>query len=301
MSNGRKYLLTAIVLSAVLGLSTCMSQLDQSPEPTGTPDAPDEKNFSPPGSSTARAAGDIEYLSGIVEIPSLGTISPRGSSAAQGILVDDTIAGTGADTHLQHGDIVKAIDGEFIDSWESFYSILFEYFGGQYVRVWFIRDGRKMSVDLPLAVRKVPAEYEAMLRDLAAGNPVRLAVVVGELERLGDYTEEENRIWKADAEDMLLATTESAWSSNLRSFRRFSIVDRSTLDTIIEEQKLTLSGMVEDSVQLGRLAGATHVLEVSAKEYPDQSAPRGKHTNYFNRLVDVETGVVAASVVYRRY
>ena len=254
-----------------------------------------------PKSTRTRSPGDLEYLSGIVEIPNLGTVSPRGSSAAQGLLVDSTAPNTGAEKYLRHGDIVKAIDGVFIDSWESYYAIMFNYFGGQHVRVWFLRDGQKRSADFPLAVQPVPADYEAMLRVLAAGNPVRLAIAVGGVERLGDYTEEEDRIWRAGAEQMLHATTEAAWSGNMRLFRSFSIVDRLTLDAVIEEHKLSLSGMVEESIQLGRLSGATHVLEVSAKELSDPTAPQGKYTHYFNRLVEVETGVVTATVVYRVY
>jgi hypothetical protein len=258
-------------------------------------------SLSQPKSTPSRSPGDLEYLSGIVEIPNLGTVSPRGSSAAQGLLVDSTAPGTGAAKYLLHGDIVKAIDEVFIDSWESYYTIMFNHFGGQYVRVWFMRDGQKRTADFPLAVQPVPADYEAMLRVLAAGNPVRLAIVVGGVERLGDYTEEEDRLWRAGAEQMLHATTEAAWSGNMRSFRNFSIVDRLTLDAVIEEHKLSLSGMVEESVQLGRLSGATHVLEVSAKEFSDSTAPQGTYTHYFNRLVVVETGVVAATVVYRVY
>ena len=62
-----------------------------------------------------------------------------------------------------------------------------------------------------------------------------------------------------------------------------------------------LRSLYPGSARLDRLAGAIHVLEISAKEIPDSSAPQGKYTNYFSRLVEVETGVVAATVVYRVY
>ncbi len=100
---------------------------------------------------------------------------------------------------------------------------------------------------------------------------------------------------------MLLATTESAWYSNFSGFRRFSIVDRRLLDVIIEEQKLILSGLVESSLKIGSLTGATHVLEVSAYLHKDDTVTNGEYTDYINRLVDVETGTVTASVVSRSY
>lgn len=296
----RIYLLFVVLF---LILNSCAGQLQSTADSSSTRVAatsaavsvntPEETELKPPGT--------MEYISGTVIVPGLGAYSPTGASADQGILVNQVIPGSGAEGILLRGDIIKAINEEFIVSWESYYAILGRYFGGQYVTAWIIRDDQKMTVRFALSRQTFQTDHDAVLQILAEELPVRLAVIPGKLELLGDYSEEENNTWKIGAEQMLLATTESAWSTNLRGLKRFSIIDRRNIEMLMEEQGLSLTGLVEDGVRLGKIAGATHVLEVSATVEPDNTAESGEHVNYFNRLLDVETGIVVASVVYRVY
>ncbi len=70
-------------------------------------------------------------------------IFQKGSNVDKGYLVNDIIPDSGASRVLKQYDIIKAINGEFIENWESFYTIMFKYFPSQYVQAWILRDGKK--------------------------------------------------------------------------------------------------------------------------------------------------------------
>ena len=75
------------------------------------------------------------------------------------------------------------------------------------------------------------------------------------------------------------------------SRERFQVVTRD-IDEIIEEQRLQLSGMFDENkrVEIGQMAGASHLITGSLYHYPDEGT-----ITLRIEVVEVETGLVGAS------
>lgn len=79
-------------------------------------------------------------------------------------------------------------------------------------------------------------------------------------------------------------------SSQLAGNSRFSLVERSQLDSVARQQKIALSGMVsqEDAVSIGKLVGAKYYLQGAVSHF-------GVLTLLTARLMDVERRTVVAA------
>ncbi|HEY6837230.1 MAG TPA: CsgG/HfaB family protein, partial [Geobacteraceae bacterium] len=86
---------------------------------------------------------------------------------------------------------------------------------------------------------------------------------------------------------------ENFYLNNLGKNPNFSIVDRSRTRTILEEFKMSQSGLVSDTmrVKIGEMTGATHLLDVSFSRF---NAGRGHNDVVNARLIDIASGRVLA-------
>ena len=134
---------------------------------------------------------------------------------------------------------------------------------------------------------------------LAAGDSIRIAVLPGEVEALGfdSYSPEQLEQWSAVARENLSSSEESRLLSTFSRFREFALVDRRIIETIIEEQEMGLTGAVAEPVEVGRLTGATHVLDVSIVRTRDESREKGYRDLLTRRLISVESGELLATVI----
>jgi len=81
------------------------------------------------------------------------------------------------------------------------------------------------------------------------------------------------------------------------SRKGFSVVERKNLEKIMQEQKLSLSGLVDEkeAVEIGKLSGAQVVLIGSINEYQRTIYPKAK-LDITIKAVSVEKGVVVNSL-----
>ncbi len=108
-----------------------------------------------------------------------------------------------------------------------------------------------------------------------------------------------------------------AFTEKLIASKRFDVVDRQTLGKIIQEQKLSISGLIDEqsAPQIGKLLGASALIfgRITADEYKEElehgkpyKDKKGKthqsHTrkgtyrlNVFVKIVDVQTGKIIFS------
>jgi TolB-like protein len=115
---------------------------------------------------------------------------------------------------------------------------------------------------------------------LDLGNTVSIAVLVS-----AEGLEEK---------DTVLTFYEKTFLTAFGNYKNFSVVDRVSIDKILTEQQLSLSGAVDEKavLQVGKIAGATHLLVVACH----RSSNELKITE---RLLDLVSGKVLTSDNYK--
>jgi TolB-like protein len=110
-----------------------------------------------------------------------------------------------------------------------------------------------------MMIDDIPADSIVAVMGITAADPYLAAIIVGDLEYF---------LWGA---------------------RRFTLVDRTTLDTIRAETRFQYSGEVDDNkaVDLGKMVGATIVVTGSVNE-------TGSIRRLMTRAMDVQSGIVVA-------
>lgn len=137
----------------------------------------------------------------------------------------------------------------------------------------------------------------AMLKQFATRPKVAIAVV-GSAETM--FTAEnvakggmDIEQWRKGMIDRGVTELEQEFLEKYSGMSNFALVDRTTLDKVMNELSLSASGISNDSrVEIGKLTGATHLLLVR------YTLATNAETTVTNRLIDVQSGEVLATASY---
>ena len=125
---------------------------------------------------------------------------------------------------------------------------------------------------------------------------IRVAIIVSDLVHPDQSNIEKFEYWKKATGNGMIANYESILNYLLPDIE---IVDRATIDKVIEEQKLQLSGLVnsEQVTKVGELSGATHLAILSLTRSPVQNGVMDRH---IFRIIEVQSGEVMSTVSFNR-
>jgi curli biogenesis system outer membrane secretion channel CsgG len=105
--------------------------------------------------------------------------------------------------------------------------------------------------------------------------------------------------WRKSEPEITQAKIEQLYLGYMKPYKNFHVVDRSTADKLLEEQKFSLSGALSEKirVELGKLTGANYLILFKEIRTPadQQNSNQGIKDVITTRLISVETGEVLAS------
>ncbi|MDA3811155.1 MAG: PDZ domain-containing protein [Spirochaetaceae bacterium] len=197
---------------------------------------------------------------------------------------------------LKVGDVILKIQGQVIQSHEDAFRLIYSIFPGEVISVQYLREGEQGEVSYQTGAFGVTSYTDKLTRLCISGETVNLGIIVSFIENLTVSAESQGSVWKKSIARGLTSQEESYLVANLGIFKSFSLVDRFRIEAILEEQQFSLSEMVTDSVKIGELLGATHILDLSLARYPKDDNGFGYIDSITLRLLDIETGELIASV-----
>jgi PDZ domain/Curli production assembly/transport component CsgG len=204
--------------------------------------------------------------------------------------------GATATGKLRVGDVILSIQGQVIQSHEDAFRLIYSIFPGEVISVRYLRERKQDEVSYQTGSFPVTSYIDKLTRLCISGETVNLGILVSSVENLTISEEPQIAIWKRSIATGLASQEESFLAANLGIFQSFSLVDRIRIQAILEEQQFSLSGMVADTVTIGEILGATHILDLSLARYPNKVNGFGYIDSITLRLIDIETGELIASV-----
>lgn len=108
------------------------------------------------------------------------------------------------------------------------------------------------------------------------------------------------RKWSSSAKESLLADCEKKILNKFKYERKFSLIDRSRVNEIIEEISMSQAGLTSHSASMkfGNMLGATHILFLDLTRYhPNPDGIMEDQTS--RRLIEIESGKVISSDVVK--
>jgi hypothetical protein len=133
--------------------------------------------------------------------------------------------------------------------------------------------------------------YEMLVID---ERKVSLAVIVTDVK---NNTSVGTHSWEDSIRHQLQGSVESYFLKGFGKFDKFSLVDRSRIENILNEYRLNMTGLTSDDARakIGNMTGATNLLIVSYARY---SKMQGRYEScedtQTGRLIDIESGKVLA-------
>lgn len=197
---------------------------------------------------------------------------------------------------LRVGDVILSIQGQGIQSHEDAFRMIYSIFPGEIISVKYLREGKQGEVRYQTGAFRVTSYTDKLTRLCISGETVNLGILVSSIENLTTGEESQSSVWKKSIARGLVSQEESYLVADLGIFKNFSVVDRFRVEAILEEQQFSLSGMVTDSVKIGEILGATHILDLSLARYPNDVNGFGYIDSITLRLLNIETGELIASV-----
>jgi len=157
-----------------------------------------------------------------------------------------------------------------------------------------MRSGHVLNFDIePIIAKRRPTgiKLQALVEE---GKKVVVAVVVSDVKNAaGSPDDAQYAPWIDSIRSNTQSQVESHLLKALGIYDNFAIVDRNRLNNLLDEFRLSQTGIVSDKlrVKIGELTGATYLIDASFFRF----RTRGKvEDSEYRRLIEIETGVVLA-------
>ena len=197
------------------------------------------------------------------------------------------------------GDIIESIDNlTFRDRAE-----LLRFYDrkepGDEVNAVIKRNGILINKKVRFGLHHFTNDLYALMKLVATEEPVRLAVVVGDISNV--YLQDKTIMepWSRGMKSILI----SGWeNTNLQFFKHelfFSVIDRHKIDSVLNELKFQQSGLSksETQVKLGEMLGATHLLIIDFSRFYISAAEASDFESH--KLIEVKSGKVLANALFK--
>jgi len=222
------------------------------------------------------------------------------TAAAGGLVVAQVEPGSAAQkAGFLPGDQVVSFGGMALDSTIKFKkAVNFGCNPGDPVAIRWIRAGAPMEATVVMGQSFALRDEWEVTRSLVDGNPVRLALLPGEITNVmaNQLGAENFSQWQKTIQMELTAQFETEFLSVTTPYPDSLVIDRQHVKEALGELKFQNSGMVADesNLRLGRLIGATHLIIF---DYSRTRDAQGRNVDHcYRRLIEVETGRVVASL-----
>ena len=197
------------------------------------------------------------------------------------------------------GDIIESIDNlTFRDRAE-----LLRFYDrkepGDEVNAVIKRNGILINKKVRFGLHHFTNDLYALMKLVATEEPVRLAVVVGDISNV--YLQDKTMLdlWTRGMKPILVSNWEN---TNLQFFKHeplFSVIDRHKTETLLNELMFQQSGVLKSETQtkLGEILGATHLLVIDfSRFYISSVAVTDVETH---KLIEVKSGKVLANALFK--
>jgi hypothetical protein len=141
---------------------------------------------------------------------------------------------------------------------------------------------------------------------LSSKQPLRTAIYVDKIINThatapGVYNQYQFEQWKEGIKNQRYSYLEQFLLSAFGKYTNFYLVDRQSLKQVIDEHKLTMSGLVskESLTKLSEMLGLTHMIIIDFSRY--QYKPKMVYDVERMRLIEIDTGRVLQSVSINYY
>ena len=212
------------------------------------------------------------------------------------IEIYEVYGGTPADeAKIKPGDILLEVKNVVIKNRGQLFEILDSLYPNEIITFKIRRDGQELKKSLKLSTYNYPNDFYALLEMVYKDNPVRLAVLPGEIQNMYNIEAELLEKWKKSVGTEIVGYAESTYINFFRTQKNFVVIDRHQTDKILNEIKFQNSGLVSDEQRkkIGKLLGATHVVTVNLTRNIATGSKRNDLMT--RRLAEVESGKILAT------
>lgn len=209
-------------------------------------------------------------------------------------VVDLTPNSPAANSGIKIGDTILSLDGNKILSMTEMRAVLNNKAIGEHALFLVKRNGQNLSFDIEPKFLKIKPTLIKLDSLLVENKKIVIAIIVTEVKNAtlnkssGNYES-----WVDSIKSSMQSRLESNLLNAYDNEKSFSIVDRNRLHQILEEHRLSQSGLISDKLrtQIGIMTGATHLLDATLSRF---SLENGFEDVESERLIDIETGNVLA-------
>lgn len=205
---------------------------------------------------------------------------------------------------IRKGDIVKAANQMPLETSSNLRKTVRSNKPGDIVSITVEREEKKLNYDVQLGfryIRRTSYDFFQILSKmdviLSKGNPIRLAILTGEISDLTITEQSKLEQWRKMVASSIVARHEQLLLRRYEGVTSFSVLDRQAIEQLVEEQKLSMAGIVsrETRNKLGEMLGSTHILMIDYSRHSSKKKKRLKDIKVA-RLIEVDSGNVLASV-----
>ena len=205
---------------------------------------------------------------------------------------------------IRKGDIIKAIDGHYVDKRIDLVEIIDKKEPGDHILITVQRDGSKTDFNVKLGFVDEPQDFHCVRNIFWDEKNIRLAFITGEIINVILYEPYQLEQWRKGIKSQILVDLENSYLNVFKFEKNFSIVDRQRVEEILKELEFGLSGVVSEELRskLGEILGANHLLVIEYSRFLDKSSTQTRvifEDVRTHRLIEVETGKVLASVIVK--
>jgi len=205
---------------------------------------------------------------------------------------------------IRKRDIVKAVNQMPLETFSDLRKTVWSNKPGDIVSITVEREEKKLNFDVQLGfryIRRTSYDFSQILSKMDAllskGNPIRLAILTGEIADLTITEQSKLEQWRKTKASSIVARHEQSLLRRYEGVTSFSVLDRQAIEQLVEEQKLSITGIVsrETRNKLGEMLGSTHILLIDYSRHSSKKKKRPKDIKVA-RLIEVDSGTVLASV-----
>jgi TolB-like protein len=239
------------------------------------------------------AFGSLPYQSGrrqqIDTVPFPGFLV---SETDGNVAVDTIIGGDNIRKEIRRDDQIVSVNGRAVKNKKQF----MEYVRGErfdeVVFITFKRFSGEFSLAIRLNRMAMPRMYTNFEKKLLDNKKVSIAIFPSANTSVSNPTINSAAIIEQDR-NIICSAFEKTFINEFSTYPNFSIIDRTLIDKIIQEQKFQISGAVDDATiqRIGKITGASHLLFTSVVR-------NAGSLSFTEKLVEVETSKVVYSDNY---
>jgi membrane-associated protease RseP (regulator of RpoE activity) len=225
---------------------------------------------------------------GFVRRPMMGINNVNMNGQIQVIKVNE---GFGAgEAGIRKGDIIKTINGRPVLERADVIRLVENMNEEDKAVVGIFRDGEEIEFEVRLQTGDIRQDLDAVIRLLLQEKTVNLVIAVGAVSNATITDKLMLEQWANGLRSILLARQEQVYLATFKAEVNFHLADRAKTDQLLSEFNFSQTGHVTDQmrVQMGKMLGATHILDVSCSRFANQDCVQF-------RLVGIESGEVISS------